>query len=85
MVSELLFVGLVMLTKTDELKDQIDVRKADLLKRFAELKADTRKDAIDARDKVKARLDELELYLKAGWEKLSAETHTKLAEWLRKD
>jgi hypothetical protein len=74
-----------MLTKSDELKDQIDLRKADLLKRFAELKADTRKDAIDARDKVKAKLDELELYLKAGWDKLSAEAHTKLAEWLRKD
>lgn len=74
-----------MLTKLDELKDQIDVRKADLLKRFAELKADTRKDAIDARDKVKAKLDELEQYLKAGWDKVSAETNLKLAEWLRKD
>jgi hypothetical protein len=74
-----------MLTKRDELKDLIEVKKHALLKKFAELKADTRSDAISARDKVKAKLDELELYLKAGWDKVNAETHTKLDEWLHKD
>ena len=73
-----------MLTRRDELKDQIEVRKHALLKKFAELKADTRMDAIGARDQVKAKLDELEVYLKAGWDKVSAETHAKLDEWLRK-
>jgi hypothetical protein len=74
-----------MLTRRDELKDQIEVRKHALLKQFAELKADTRMDAIKARDQVKARLDELEAYLKAGWDKVTAETQSKLDEWLRKD
>ena len=74
-----------MLTTKDQLKDQIEVRKHALLKTFAELKADTRADAISARDKVKAKLDELELYLKTGWDKVSAETHAKLDQWLHKD
>ena len=75
----------VMLTAKDQLKDQIEVKKHALLKSFAELKADTRSDAISARDKVKAKLDELELYLKTGWDKVNAETHAKLDQWLHKD
>jgi hypothetical protein len=74
-----------MLTTTDQLKDQIELKKHSLLKSFAELKADTRTDAIKARDKVKAKLDELELYLKAGWDKVTADTHDKLDQWLHKD
>lgn len=74
-----------MLTTKDQLKDQIEVKKHALLKSFAELKADTRSDAISARDKVKAKLDELELYLKTGWERISDETHAKLDQWLHKD
>ncbi len=74
-----------MLTTTDQLKDRIEVKKQALLKSFAQLKADTRSDAISARDKVKAKLDELELYLKTGWDKVTAETHTKLDHWLNKD
>ncbi|HET9991827.1 MAG TPA: hypothetical protein VFQ65_25030 [Kofleriaceae bacterium] len=73
-----------MLTKRDELKDQIEVRKHALLKKLAELRADTRIDAISARDQVKAKLDELELFLKSGWDKVTAETHAKLDEWLHK-
>ncbi len=74
-----------MLTTADQLKDQIEVKKHALLKSLAELKADTRADAISARDKVKAKLDELEAYLKTGWDKVSAETHAKLDQWLHKD
>jgi hypothetical protein len=74
-----------MLTAKDQLKDQIELRKHALLKSFAELKADTRSDAIKARDKVKAKLDELELYLKTGWDKVTDETETKLDQWLHKD
>ncbi|MEO6776603.1 MAG: hypothetical protein ABI467_26910 [Kofleriaceae bacterium] len=71
-----------MLTKRDELKDRVEVQKHALLKKLAELRADTRMDAINARDQVKAKLDELEGYLKAGWDKVSAETQAKLHEWL---
>lgn len=84
LVSRMHMVSTV-LTTADQLKDRIEVKKHALLKSFAELKADTRADAIKARDRVKAKLDELELYLKNGWDKVTAETHTKLDEWLHKD
>jgi hypothetical protein len=74
-----------MLTKQDELKDRIDVRKHELLKKFAELKADTRHEAIEARAKVKQKLDELELELKVGWEHLTDAAYAKLDQWLRRD
>jgi uncharacterized coiled-coil DUF342 family protein len=74
-----------MLTKTDELKDRIDVRKHELLKRFSELKADTRHEAIEARAKVKQKLDELEQHLKSGWDKVSETTQAKLDKWLKSD
>jgi hypothetical protein len=74
-----------MLTKQEELKDRIDARKHELLKKFSELKADTRHEAIEARAKVKQKLDELEVHLKGGWEKLTASTYTKLDQWLQRD
>ena len=67
-----------MLTKQEELKDRIEVRKHELLKKFAELKADTRHEAIEARAKVKEKLDELEVELRGGWEKLSDAAYAKL-------
>jgi hypothetical protein len=75
----------LMLTKHEEIKDRIDVRKHELLKKFAELKADTRHEAIAARAKVKQKLDELELHVKGGWDKLTDSTYAKLDQWLRRD
>jgi hypothetical protein len=74
-----------MLTRTDELKDRVNARKHDLLKKFNELKADTRHEAIEARAKVKERLDELEVHLKSGWDRLNDATQAKLDSWLKKD
>ena len=74
-----------MLSRTDELKDRIDVRKHELLKKFSELKADTRHEAIEARAKVKQKLDELELHLKTGWDKMNDAAAAKLDQWLQKD
>ena len=71
-----------MLTKQEELRDRIEARKHELLRKFNELKADTRHDAIEARAKVKQKLDELELYLKGGWERVSDTTRAKLDQWL---
>ena len=48
-----------MLGKSDELRDRIEARKHELLAKYNELKADSRRDAADARTRVKARLDEL--------------------------
>ena len=71
-----------MLSKSDELRDRIEARKHELLAKLSELKADSRRDAADARTRVKAKLDELELHLKSGWDKVSDDVRTKLNKWL---
>lgn len=71
-----------MLGKSDELRDRIEARKHELLAKYNELKADTRRDAADARTKVKAKLDELEGHLTSGWDKVSDDVRTKLNRWL---
>jgi hypothetical protein len=75
-----------MLDKSDELRDRIEARKHEMLAKYNELKADTRKEASDTRTRLKARLDELEAHLKAGWAKVNDDVRTKLNGWLeRKD
>lgn len=71
-----------MLEKTDELKDRIEARKHELMSKFADLKADTRHEAGKARDAIKAKLDDLEVSLKEGWNNLSEAARTKLNQWL---
>lgn len=71
-----------MLDKSDELRDRIEARKHELLAKYNELKADTRRDAADARTRVKSKLDELEVHLKSGWDKVSDDVRTKLNKWL---
>jgi hypothetical protein len=75
-----------MLGKSDELRDRVEARKHELLAKYSELKADSRKEAAEARTRLKARLDELESHLRIGWEKVSDDVRTKLNHWLeRKD
>jgi hypothetical protein len=71
-----------MLGKGDELRDRIEARKHELLAKYNELKADSRRDAADARTRTKAKLDELEVHLKNGWDKVSDDVRTKLNKWL---
>lgn len=86
LVSMLHCVRSIMLDKKDELRDRVDARKHELMAKLAELKADTRHDAASARDRVKKELDELEVHIKDGWDKLTDGTRTKLNSWLsRKD
>jgi len=69
--------------KTDALKDRVEARKHELLAKLNDLKADTRTDASEARVKVKHKLDELELHLREGWDRLSDATRAKLDSWLK--
>ena len=72
--------------KSDELRDRVEARKHELLAKYNELKADTRKEAGEMRTRLKARLDELEAHLKLGWAKVNDEVRSKLNQWLdRKD
>ena len=74
-----------MLDKKDELKDRIEARKHELLSKFNDLMADGRKEAGETRDKLKAKLDELEASLKNGWDNVSDAVRTKLNQWLDSD
>ena len=71
-----------MLDKSDELKDRIEARKHELLAKYNELKADSRKEVGETRTKLKARLDELEAHLKLGWAKVNDDVRVKLNRWL---
>jgi len=71
-----------MLNKGDELRDRVEARKHELLAKYNELKADTRREASEARTRLKTRLDELELQLKDGWTKVSDDVRAKLNSWL---
>jgi hypothetical protein len=74
-----------MLNRTDELKDRVEAQKLKLGARLAELKADTRHEAIELRDGLQKKLHEVESYLKDGWDKLSDGAKSKLNEWLDRD
>jgi Cft2 family RNA processing exonuclease len=70
-----------MSNQTKELKYRIGAKKHELMARLAELAADTHAEAGEQTAKIKARLDELEVHLKEGWDKA---TH-KLDEWLNRN
>jgi len=71
-----------MLNSSDELRDRVEARKHELLAKYNELKADTRREAAEARARLKTRLDELELQIKDGWTKVSEDVRSKLNQWL---
>jgi hypothetical protein len=75
-----------MLGKSDELRDRVEARRHQLLSKYNELKADTRKEASELRTRLKARLDEVEDAIKTGWHDMSDAAKAKLNQWLdRKD
>jgi hypothetical protein len=71
-----------MLKNKDELKDRYEAKKKSLSARLAELKADGRHEAIEARSKIEQKLKEAEEWLKDGWEKMSEPTAAKMNAWL---
>lgn len=68
--------------KSEELKDRVEARRHQLLSKYNELKADTRREASEARERLKARIDELEDSLKGGWNNMSDAVKAKLNQWL---
>jgi hypothetical protein len=74
-----------MLTKREELRDRVEARKHELLAKYNELKADSRKEAAETRTRLKARLDQLEADLKTGWDNMSEAVAAKLDHWLDRD
>jgi hypothetical protein len=71
-----------MSLRTDELKNRVEARKHELLAKFNELKADTRREAAETRDSLKKKLDEVESYLAKGWDDVNDSVKAKLSAWL---
>jgi hypothetical protein len=68
----------------DQLKDRIEARKHELLSKYNDLKADSKGEAASTRSSMKQKLDELDDYLRDGWDKMSDATRAKLDKWLEK-
>jgi hypothetical protein len=71
-----------MLNKTEELKTKVEAKRIELRARLKELKADTRDEAIAAKEKIKQGLHDLDDTLKVGWDKVTDAVSAKLDEWL---
>lgn len=69
----------------DELADRVRARKHELLAKYNELKADTRRESREKSDRIKAKLDELEETIKGGWENMTDAVRARLNSWLDKD
>ncbi|HEY6177423.1 MAG TPA: hypothetical protein VIX73_23360 [Kofleriaceae bacterium] len=69
-----------------DLQSRINARRAELIKVLVGLKVDTRIEAAEARDKLKARLSELAHVVKWGvaddWKSVSEPVIKKLQQWL---
>lgn len=73
-------------TSEPDLESRIRVRRAELIAKLRELRADTRIEATEAGDKLKAKLSEIGRLLKEGvvegWTSLGDTVKQKLERWL---
>lgn len=74
-----------MSSEGKELKDRVEARKHELLAKYNELKADTRREAGEVRTRLKKQLDELEDAVKDGWTNMTEAIKSKLNDWLDRE
>ena len=70
--------------KADELRARVEARKHELLAKYSELRASALHESAAARDRIRARLDEVEQHLKNGWDKITDDVRAKLGKWLER-
>ena len=79
-------LGVAPAISEPDLESRVTARRAELIAKLVELKADTRREAIEARDKLKAKLSELAHIVKwgivDGWASLGDPVTHKLDQWL---
>jgi len=79
-------LGVPHATSEPDLESRIKVRRAELIAKLGELKADKRLAATEARDKLKARLSELahigKWGIADGWASLADAVKHRLEHWL---
>lgn len=74
-----------MSSEGKQLKERVEARKHELLAKYNELKADTRREAGEARTRLKEQLDELEEAVKDGWTNMTEAVKSKLNDWLDRE
>lgn len=72
------------MSREEELKDRIKAKQKEIEARYHQLKADSRADARDERDRLKSKLDELQEMTRAGWDRMSDSVRNKLNDWLKR-
>ena len=73
------------MTEKEELKNRIKAKQHELEARFEELKADSRAEAREERDKLRTRLNELQEAIKGGWDNITDRVAAKLNDWLKRN
>lgn len=71
------------MSQTEELKSRITARRKQLEADLAKAKADAQGASNDVAESIQERLDELQTYLKDGWEDVSENVAARLNEWLK--
>jgi len=79
-------LGVAPAISEPDLESRIRARRAELRAKLVELKADTRREAIETRDKLKMKLSELAHIIKwgvvDGWASLGGPVTHRLDQWL---
>lgn len=71
------------MSEKKELKDRVEARRKRLEARISELKADSRAQAREERDKLQKKLDGIKSATSEGWENLSDKAAARLNELLK--
>ncbi|HPQ81240.1 MAG TPA: hypothetical protein PLZ86_05895 [bacterium] len=69
--------------KKKELMDRIEAKKREMEAKLYEAKADARAEVREKAEALQAKLDELNGYLKDGWDKVTDDIVGKLNDWLK--
>jgi hypothetical protein len=64
-----------------ELKDRVEAQRHELAAKIDRLKADTRAEAREQSTKLKRELEEVELHLKDGWDRMTDAARAKISRW----
>ncbi|MEO6953959.1 MAG: hypothetical protein ABI321_19310 [Polyangia bacterium] len=72
-----------MSLNTHELKLRVEARMDELKAKMKTFAADATAGANDQKTQTKSKLDEVQLHIKDGWDKVTDATAAKLNEWLK--
>ena len=72
-----------MTSKTSELRHRVEAKKKELEASLERAKADAQGEVSEAVERIQLKLNELNDYLREGWDNLSEAVADRLNEWLK--